>query len=437
MLFATIGSIAQQPAVIGPLSVDDAVLYALQHNPMVMHGLQDLQIARLQIHAAHANSLPSANLNINNSYVPSPLSYGAMQIESSLGGMAQLSVTQPVWPSSRWKAPEASARAKVGISTEALTRTRQQVMYQTRQAFYQVLTAQELLQVDQEAVAVATRQLELSTNTVHAGISAPLDIYQSKATLADAQLTLVRAQNILAVSRAVFATQLGLPAGTSITLKPSQTLPTAPPDVDLLVKKALSTRPEMTQFNYHRQQILAQMELTRLQQLPLVGLSGSYATSIYGANALASSGLTLGLGVAINLFDGGATHVELQQARLQLSQVDTDARQTELAITLDVRQTWLDLQNAQQQLVTAEVQHTAAAEALRISEVRYTNGEGIILEVEQARLKFTQALTAVAQARFQAQLADVQLAYALGSPAPEISPITPLPAPLGVSSRAH
>lgn len=431
-LCACLGSFAQPPAVIGPLSADDAVIYALQHNPQVVHGLQDLQIASLQIDVARANGLPTASLSINNAYVPSPLSYGPLQLESSLGGTAQFSITQPIWPSGRWTAPIASARAGVAISAKTLARTRQQVMFQTRQAFFQVLTSQELLSVDQEAVDVAARQLTLSTNTVNAGLAAPLDVYQSKASLADAQLTLVRAENTLAVAQSVLASQLGLPAGAMVVLTPPQTLPTAPPDVDALVQQALAQRPEMAQYIFRRKQIRAQMEVTRLQTLPLIGMTGTYASSVYGSNALASSGLTFGLSLAVNLFDGGATTAEIRQARVQLSQVDTDARQTELSITLDVRQAWLDLQNAQQQLADAEVQHTAAAEALRIAEVRYANGEGIVLEVEQARLKVTQSLTALAQARFQAQLADAQLAYALGCPAPEVQPIMPLPLPLGV-----
>ena len=289
-LFAHAGGIAQQTAAIGPLSVDDAVIYALQHNPQAMHGLQDLRVAQLQIDVARANGLPSASLSVNNTYVPTPLSEFNVALETSLGGVAQLSVTQPLWPFSRWTAPVNSARAGIGISAESLARTRQQVMFQTRQAFYQVLTAQELLQVDQQAVDVATRQLLLSTNTVNAGLAAPLDVFQSKASLADAQLTLVRAQNTLAVAQAVLATQLGLPAGTIVTLTPPQTLPTAPPDVDALVKQALCNRPEMAQFNYHRQQILAQMEITRLQTLPLLGLTGSYAAPVYGTNVLAALG---------------------------------------------------------------------------------------------------------------------------------------------------
>lgn len=45
-LCACLGSFAQPPAVIGPLSADDAVIYALQHNPQVVHGLQDLRSRR-------------------------------------------------------------------------------------------------------------------------------------------------------------------------------------------------------------------------------------------------------------------------------------------------------------------------------------------------------------------------------------------------------
>ncbi len=332
-----------------------------------------------------------------------------------------------MWPASRWTAPVTSARAGVGISEETLARLRQQVMFQTRQAFYQVLSAQELVQVDQQAVEVAARQLAITTNTVNAGLAAPLDIFQSQAALADAQLTLVRAQNTLDVAQAVLATQLGLSSGTLVIVIQPQSLPNAPSDVETLVQQALANRPEMASFNCRRVQIRAQMALTRLQTFPLVGLTGSYPTPAYGTNVLAASGLTFGLSILYTFYDGGATTAELKQDRIRLSRwIPTRAERNYPLLWMCGKPGWIC--KTQEQLADADVQHKASAEALRISEVRYENGEGIVLEVEQARLRLTQALTAQAQARYQAQLADAQLAYALGCPVPDVPPITSLPA---------
>ncbi len=383
---------------------------------------------------ARANGLPNASIAISNAYNPSPISvqFGGTPISLSpiFGSTASLTVTQPVYPLSRWRAPIASACAGVGISEETLERTRQQVMFQTRQAVFQVLSAEELLGVDQEAVNVAKQQLQLAQNTVNAGLAAPLDIFQAQAVLADAQVTLTQQQNTLDVANAVLATQIGVPAGTVVSLVAPKTLPAATPDVDGLVEQALRDRPELASYNCRRQQILAAMAITRLQRQVLINLAASYSEPITGASVIAASGASLGLNIAYTLFDGGATSAELRQERVQLSQVDTQARQTELTVTLEVRQAWLDLQNALQQLTDAEAQRVAAAEALRIAEVRYANGEGIVLEVEQARLKLTQALTSLAQARYQAQVADAQLSYALGCPAPAVPTPTLPPTPL-------
>jgi len=435
-------AVAQQPIPpAGPLTVEDAVAYALAHNPTLVRAEQDVQIAQTQVRVARAGAYPDVNVSINTTETPNPLSttFGGqtIQLGSQLSSSGQLTVSQPVWPQTRWQAPVASAQANVGITQETLVRTRQQVMYQTRQAFYQVLSSGELVQVAQQAVDVAQQQLKLAQNTVNAGLAAPLDIYQAKAVLANNQLTLVQAKNTNDVAKAVLAEQLGLPAGTPVALNAPKDMPTAPPDVDALVADALKNRPELSLYNFRRKQIRAQMDIIRLQQLPILTAQAGYAQPLTGASMFSSSGLTFGAVIAWNLFDGGGTKAQLQAAHIQLAEVDTSARQTELQVTLEVRQAWLSLQNAQQQLKSAEEQRAAAAEALRIAQVRYENGEGIVLEVQQAQLNLTQALTALAQARFQAQSASAQLAFALGAPAPAVPLASPLPAPLVAPASAY
>lgn len=435
-LALTTGAVAQQPAPPitplpatplpvpeAPLTVDDAVALALRQNPTVVLAGQDVLAAQAQVEIARANRRPTVDLNVTSTFNPSPTSIeldgNTVNLSQTFSTSAGVVGSVPVWPTTRWRAPIAGAQAGVGASQESLLRTRQQVAFAARQRFFQVLSAQELLTVAQEAERVAQEQLRLARNTVEAGLAAPLDVFQAQAALANAQVNRERAENTVNLAEAALATQLGLPAGTPLRLTVPGELPAAPADVAPLVQQALTQRPELTQLNFRRAQVRATIEQIRLQRRPLVNLQANYNKSLSGSDSpLGGSGLTISAVAALNLYDGGRTDAQVAAAEVQLAQLDTNARQIELGITLDVRQAWLDLRNATQQLEAAEAGRRAAAEALRIAQIRYENGEGIVLEVEQARLNLAQASTALAQARFQALESAAALRLALGEPAP-------------------
>lgn len=436
-------AIAADP--IGPLTMEQAVALALQNNPTITLAAQDVTIAEAQLRAAHANRLPDINASVNATYNPSP---GTLNVPGSdvsissdpFSSTARIGASQPVWPPARWRAPIRSAQAGVQLSEEELTRTRQQIAFQTRQAFVQLLTAQELRAVAQDAVTVAQRQLQLAQVQVEAGVAARVDVFQAEAVLADAQVSLAQAENSVDLSRAALATQIGFPADTPVEIVPTQAMPAVPEAVDPLVTLALQQRPELRQLNARREQARANIERIRTQQQPVVNIEANYSQDLTnGFSLTGGSGLTFGASAALNIYNGGQTRAELAAARTQLEQIDTTARQIELNVALQVRQAWQNMQNATRQLSAAQRQLTAAEEALRISRLRYEAGEGIILEVEQAQLRRTQALTSVAQARFQAQLAAAQLQLALGTPvtmpepsgnaAPPAEATTPTPQP--------
>ncbi len=416
---------AQQPAappLPDPLTVEQAVALALQQNPTIVLAGQDVQAAQAQVAIARTNRSPQVNLTLTETYNPSPQSFNIDGNEVALSQRfstnAAVTGSVPVWPHTRWRAPIAAAQANVGATQSTQQRTRQQVAFATRQSFYQVLNAQELLTVAQDAVRVAREQLRLARSTVDAGLAAPLDVFQAQAALSNAEVNAQRAQNAVDLAVAALVTQIGLPAGTPLRVQGPAELPAAAGELAALTQTALAQRPELTQLNFRRAQVRANMELIRLEKKPLINVQASWNKSLFSdASALGGDGFTVSAAAAVNLFNGGRTNAELDAARIQLAQLDTTARQIELGITLDVRSAWLGLQNALQQLTAAEEGRRAAAEALRIAELRYQNGEGIVLEVEQARLNLTQASTAQAQARYQAQVSAAQLQLAVGDAA--------------------
>ncbi|OPZ86484.1 MAG: Outer membrane efflux protein BepC precursor [bacterium ADurb.Bin429] len=436
------GAVAQPPAAPAePLTVEEAVAFALRNNPTVTVATQDVRIAEVAVASARAEGRPTVTVASTSTYNPSPASITipgsgggpdrTINLSDSFSSGIQVTGSQPVWPPSRWRAPVNAAQAQVGAQGTTLSRTRQQIAYQVRQAYYQLLSARQLQEVADDAVRVAEGQLTLAKNTFEAGTAPRLDVVQATAALESARVDQLRAQNGSDLAAAALAVQLGLPAGAEVRLAPQATLPPAPEAIDPLVQAALAQRTELTELNFRRTQLRANMELIKLQSRPIANVQVNYGDALIGSGGLSGSqSLTLALSVAMAVYNGGKTKADLEGARLQLEQLDTRARQVELGITLEVRQAVLNLQNALAQLTAAQRQLDAANEALDIAQVRYDFGEGIFLEVEQARLRQTQARTALTQARFQANLADAQLAYALGTPVvPPATPTTPAPAP--------
>ena len=417
---------AQLPATTIPdldleqaLSVEDAVAYALQHNPAIALNEINIAIAHEQIGVARANRLPTVGVNVNSMYTPflEPMVFeGANVGGEKFSASAQAVVSQAVWPSSRWKAPIQAARAAENLNREALLRTRQQVTFQTQQSFYQLLTAQRMLEVAEYAVKIAQQQRELAQNKFEAGVAPRLDVIQADATLEDARVTAARSENGVNIARDALVTQLGLPAGLQLKIVGDESIPVAPDAPDALIEQALAVRPELQQLAFRREQVAASIALIRLQLQPIMSVQGSYSQTLVGGSILSNDGLTLSAGIAYNLYNGGKSKHELAAARLQLEQLEVTRTQLTLLITQDVRAAWLNLQNATKQLGAAEKQFVAANSALEIASDAYDAGERIRLEVEQARLRAIQALNSYQQAVFQAQVARAQLEYALGSP---------------------
>jgi outer membrane protein len=404
-----------------PLTADQCVALALQNNPTIRKAAQDLGIANAQADGARAAGLPTVNVSVTKYHAMQSTSMtvpGFGTVSLAPKDTLQLTVQQPLWPDTRWKAPEAIARANADAQDESLLRTQQQVTFQVRQAFYQLLGALELLDVAKSAATVAEGALKLAESTVKAGTAPMLDQFQAQAGLADAQVGVAKAENGVDLARAALAVQIGLDAGTALDIVGPTDLPAVPDAVEPLVAQALAARPEVAQLAARRAQAQAAVDAARIKRQPTLTLGAAYNKPLKGGSSISSSeGITLTLVAGYSLYNGGSAKADISVAEQQLAEIDTAKKQLDLGIGLDVRQAWMSLTNAAKQLVAATQQQTAATEALRIAEIRYREGEGIILEVEQARLKLTQAQTALAQAHYQAQTAAAQLDLAIGADA--------------------
>jgi outer membrane protein TolC len=121
-----------------------------------------------------------------------------------------------------------SGLIRTGITTASLGKqvaqrnvqsTRNGVLFQVKAAYYDVLHAQALTAVAQEAVDNAQTRRKTAQALVEAGISSRVDIFRADAAIAAAQQSLIAAQNAVEVSKAGLNDLLGRDVNTPLEVQ--------------------------------------------------------------------------------------------------------------------------------------------------------------------------------------------------------------------------
>lgn len=150
--------------------------------------------------------------------------------------------------------------------------------------------------------------------------------------------------------------------------------------------------------------------------LPTLGLTGSYGwNKSSNNNPLAftiqntNSGLSGGLNLSWNLFDGGRTITNIKNAKINYQTQELLKQQTELQIERDINNAWDAYRNALFVLDVQEKNLQTNQNNFDRTNERYKLGQVTSIEFRQAQLNLLGAKLAKSQAKYNAKLAELQM----------------------------
>jgi outer membrane protein TolC len=303
------------------------------------------------------------------------------------------------------------------LSRLELARTRQETALNIKNGYYNVLRALAFVRVNEAAVAQSQELLRVTQVQLNAGVASQFDVLRAQTQLDNNRQALISSRNQVSISKNAFANSLGIDPSTPIDPQPLD----APPVPDLneegLIQTAFNQRPEYLQADANV--ILAQrnIRLARRNLEPFLnaGVSGNYgATSNnFGQDRGTAS---IGLGLTVPLYDGGATRAQVQSARSEergaLIQKDQFAR----GIKAEVQQSVIAVRDADERRTAIARTVEQAREALRLANVRFQAGVGTQLDVNDAQTALTQAETNQVNAQYDFLGALARLQRSVGTP---------------------
>lgn len=297
----------------------------------------------------------------------------------------------------------------------ALENERLALRNRVRTAYYGVVQADWDVRSKEDATKSTAQRLEIGRKRFQVGSFANFDVLRLETDNTRALAALVASKNAAQSARQVLNNILARSIAEPIDVEMTELAPPTLADVDKYVAAAKRQRPDLESAGI----LVSVRELIRNNESK--GLSPSLSLTTQLTRVIDPSPFqrsTSGVGIAQitwPVYDSGITKARVKQADEDVKQAKLNLDQATLGAELDVRSAYLRLQNAQAQVDFGKQQLTEAREGLRLANLLFEAGKGILLDVTTAQDNLTRAEANLNGARYALYTAIADLQRAIGS----------------------
>ncbi len=395
------------------IDLDETIQRALENNRTIKQSIASRESAYWALREARRVNGPTLSWESGAQGVGG--SYYQSYDHRLFSNTAQISM--PLYAGNRYKEGRISARYGINSADLTLEDTLQTVRQTATNYYFNVLRARNEIEVYEENVRTLQEHLNNVNAQFRAGTVAKADILASEVRLANAQQTLISAQNDYDIAVATLSNYLLLPADT--LLRPHDQLTYQAYNINLAncTAFALENRPDVAAAEIAIKRAESAVRSAKAGYRPNVN-----AAATKGFNGKSpfsdsySDSWTIGVSASWNIFDNGVTAAQVNEANAALNQYRESAATIREAVQLEVQSAFLTLRSAEKNIATTRIAIASAEEDYKIAVVRYQAGVGTNLDVMDASDKLTQARNNYYTALYTYNTAKAALDKAMGIP---------------------
>lgn len=386
------------------LSLADSINLALTNNPALQIAGTDKEKADWSLTEAKGAKAPTISLGSGYS-AKNGLSDGSLS--------NSLRMNWSLYTGGRTEGQISQAEQNVSIADLNVLKAKQELVLNTTTAYYNVLQSVNMVAVNEETVKNLTEHLDTVQAKYEAGVVAKSEVLRSEVELANARQNLIKAQNTYQIA---VNSLNNIIKTDNKDIKLKEELKYTPYDKTLEDALALiPTRPDIRQAEINVKIADTGVNIAEGGKKP--SLSASMSTGWNDSLLPKDNDWSVGLSASWNVFDAGLTNAKVKQAELSLDKTKIQVQQAQDAADQEVRQAYLNMQEAEKRLESTEMTAKKASEDLYIAKEKYLAGVGTNLDVFDAQLALTQARTNHVQALYDFNVNKAKLDKATGLPA--------------------
>jgi len=397
----------------GRVALDDIVRIAVRVHPTVVQARRAAEAAAASVRQAEGAALPQASASAAASYqTEQHPPAGASHRFVSFG----FDVSWTILDFGRASALARQAGEQWLAAQQDLRSAEVAAAFNARSSYFLLATEIRLLGVAEEAVRQYEEHLDQVRELERVGYRTPYDVTKAEVDLGNARLNLVQTRDLALAAQANLANAVGLSEVLDWTPDEGAAVPAVPTDFDAAWSLAQAGQPALAAAAARERAVSALVDARVAALYP--DLSLGLGLSLSGTPTPLPWSLKLGPSVNWTPFDGFQNLASIEQAVAALRGARAALAQAAQQAWLDVRTSWLAIEDARQKLELMVLMVRSAEESQQLAKGRFEVGLATSLELTDAQEALTSARAAQIQAGAEAAIAASRLARTLGVAVP-------------------
>lgn len=396
------------------MTLDNCIRLALGNNPQINAAFQDILASDTRIKQVWSNYFPTITWQTGYTKLKQ------LQLSDALGRnlefnyylLGQVSLQEMLYDFGVTQNQATIRKLDYEAYKKTFEATVNDVIYQTKDAYYNVLFAYEAKRVAQDTVD----KYQLFYNQARAfyttGMNPKVDVTIAETNLSSAKLKLIQAENAVNLAIAKLNNVMGVPYIERYdVLDRLQYKP-----INLTFEQAIDTardsRPELKLAEIRVEGTNQTVKLTKKSYFPTISLEGQYQRG--GKSWNSNYGYNFGAYLTFPSINAMLIRNEIKEAKYLYDKELANARNTQNAIYLEIQNAYLQLEEKRNQLPVAILQVKQAKENYELSYGRYRVGEASPTELKDAENSYEQAQLTYYTALYEYNSAKALLEKSIG-----------------------
>lgn len=400
------------------MTLDKCIELALGNNPQINAAFNDIFASDARIKQVWSNYFPQLNWQTGYTRVRQLQLSDALQetLTYNYFLLGQITLQQMLYDFGVTQNQATIRRLDYEAAKTTLISTINDVIYQTKDAYYALLYAFENKRVAEDTV----KKFEMFYNQAKAfyeiGVSPKVDVTIAEVNLSNSKLQLIQADNSVNLAVAQLNNIMGVPFIDRYNVV--ERLKYIPVNMDFKksIEIARDSRPELKLAELQLESAKQTVKLVKKSYFPTLSIEGQYM--IGGSRPASNYGYNFGGYLNFPTINGMLIRNEIKEARSLYDKQIALAKNTQNSVYLEIQNAYLMLEEKKNQMPVAILNVKQAKENYELSYGRYKVGEASPTELKDAQISYQQAQLNYYKAMYQYNSAKAELERAIGKNLP-------------------
>ncbi|MFB0516641.1 MAG: TolC family protein, partial [Candidatus Neomarinimicrobiota bacterium] len=398
------------------LTLEQLIDIGLDNNSDIRIAERDLMGARADRRGSFAGLVPSVNMsgsiNLEDLYSLGPVEFPAPALSS------RISLSQTLFDGARSWYDARSGATSVRSSIASFESIQQQAVLTIKQAYYNLLSASELLEVADEALALSRRQLELVEERFRLQAVKETDLLKARVSMGQREADRYQARQNVATAMTSLNVAIGQEPSSPVNVARDSLVLKPVPERESALSSLRANNPELKVRALAVDQAWLRAKRQRGVMLPSVSVSygGNYRADELGDlfssdNRITTSSLNISLPLFSGLQNTSRYSSERYNALAEEERFDGRMRdlKSQLENTLSKLESLHSIHPIYQEVL-------ASAEAdVRLANEQYNLGAISILDLLDAQVSLITARSTLVRTTYDIKIAEAQLEALMGT----------------------